>query len=182
MKPVPITQSSSLSDEQKRLLKTIEQKMGSVPNIFRHMIHSPLALEGYLNFSEIASKMSLSPLLQEKIALTVAEKNGCFYCLSAHSAIARMKGITDNEILHNRAGRSSDKRESHILRFVQKMVETKGHLPKEDLERLNQQGVSSQEIVEIIFVVIINMFTNYFNNIVEPEIDFPVVQKEVEKN
>ncbi len=164
------TQQETLS-----LLKTLEKKMGRVPNIFLHMAQSPITLQTYLTLSESASKLSLSPMLQEKIALKCAEANQCHYCLSAHTAIAKAKGLTDEDILLSRKGSSPQKKEEAILDFVKKIIEKKGHVSEEDVTLLKAEHVTDQEVVEIILVTVLNMFTNYFNNIVKPEIDFPKV-------
>src|SRR3546814_15215842 len=57
------------------------------PNMFRLISNSPATLEAYLGFSGALGKGKLAPATRERIALAVAEVNGCNYCLSAHTYI-----------------------------------------------------------------------------------------------
>jgi AhpD family alkylhydroperoxidase len=86
----------------------VQKKLGMTPNMMRTMAQSPAVLEGYLNLSSALGGGSLPAKLREQIALVVGEANGCEYCLSAHSAIGRMLGLSEEEILDSRRGESSE--------------------------------------------------------------------------
>lgn len=163
------------SNEVKPLYEAIEKKMGRLPNIFQLMSNSPAALKSYLQMSENASQTSLSQQLREKIALVVAEANSCHYCLSAHSAIAKMQGIPDQDILLSRKGESKEKKERAVLQMAKKIVKQRAELSEDDVNEAKKAGITDQEIVEIILVVMLNMFTNYFNHVAATEVDFPAV-------
>lgn len=156
-------------------VKEIFTGMNPVLNIFRCMANSPATLKGFLEFSKSAGKTSLNPKLREAIALTVAESNDCGYCLAAHSstAVNKLKFSTD-EVIQARKGESSDEKTNAILQFVREVVEKRAKITDADIKELKSEGVTDQEIVEIIFVTMVNMFTNYFNHIADPKIDFPV--------
>ncbi len=70
-------------------LKTVEKQLGGVPNMFRVVANSPAALSGYLQLSAASAQGGLDAATRERIALAVAELNGCGYCLSAHSFLGR---------------------------------------------------------------------------------------------
>jgi hypothetical protein len=73
----------------------VKAKLGSVPNLFRLLAVSPAALEGYLGLSGALGKGSLDARTRERIALAVAEFNGCGYCTSAHAFIGKnMAGLS----------------------------------------------------------------------------------------
>ena len=63
----------------KPLLAAVQKQMGVVPNLMKLVGHSPAALEGYLSLNGALGKGKLSVQLRERIALTVAEYNGCDY-------------------------------------------------------------------------------------------------------
>jgi alkylhydroperoxidase family enzyme len=60
-----------------------------VPNLFRLVANSPTALEGYVNLLGALNKGKLPASTRERIALAVAEINGCSYCLSAHTYLGK---------------------------------------------------------------------------------------------
>src|SRR4051794_32258484 len=81
------------------MLEAVKKQLGVVPNLFRMVSTSPAALEGYLGLSSALSKGKLPAPTRERIALAVAEINGCNYCLSAHSYLARnLAKLDDAEI------------------------------------------------------------------------------------
>src|SRR6185295_17674288 len=71
------------------LLEAVKKQLGVVPSLFRLVSNSPAALEGYLGLMGALNKDKLPAPTRERIALAVAELNGCSYCLSAHSYLGK---------------------------------------------------------------------------------------------
>ena len=92
------------------MLEAVKKSFGSLPpNMFRLIANSPAALEGYLALSGALDKGLLPAPTRERIALAIAEINGCNYCLSAHSYLGKNRAkLDDAEIAANRDGRSND--------------------------------------------------------------------------
>lgn len=53
------------------------------------------------------------------------------------------------------------------------MVEKKGRTAADQLDALRARGLDDQDFVEVLGIVAMNIFTNYFNHLANPEIDFP---------
>ncbi len=156
----------------KELLDAVQKKYGMVPNLVRTFANAPAALETYLSFGALDAG-SLSPALREQIALVVAELSGCEYCLSAHTAIGKMVGLSEEQIIDSRSGSSSDSKAEEMLRFAKAIVEKRGRVSDEEVNRIRQAGYSDGDIAEIVANVVKNIFTNYFNHVAETEVDFP---------
>lgn len=169
----PVTREEATKPVQE-IYAAIEKKMGKVPNIFLNMGNSPAVLKGYLGLSEAANQTSLSPKVRELLALAVGQANHCNYCLSAHTAIAKGEKIADQDILLARKGQSPDKKTQSILTFAKVAVDKKGNVSESDIAALKKEGVTDAELVEIIMIITLNMFTNYFNIITDTKIDFPL--------
>jgi uncharacterized peroxidase-related enzyme len=157
----------------KDLLEAVKVKLGMVPNMTRAMANAPAVLEGYLQFSGSLGKGSLTAKNREQISLAVAEANGCEYCLAAHSTIGKMVGLTGEQIRDSRQGNAVDAKSDALLRFAQKVVETHGAVSQSDLANVRAAGFDDGAISEIIANVALNIFTNYFNNAAETDVDFP---------
>lgn len=170
VKPISPEEAQS---EVKAIYQDFEKKLGKVPNIFLNMGNSAAALKAFLGLSEAADQTSLSPLLREQIALVVSQVNHCQYCLSAHTAIAKGLGVKEQDILSARHGESQETKSHAILKFAKTVVESRGHVSNQDIATLKAAGVNDQELVEIIVLIILNMYTNYFNLITDPKVDFP---------
>jgi len=163
------------NDRLRRTFDAIQKQLGVVPNMMRTMAHSPAVLDAYLAFGGALQRGLLPASLQEQIALTVAEVNACDYCLSAHSALGRGAGLSDDDIAASRDGRASDARAAAALRFARALIDRRGAVNDQDVARVRSAGFGDGEIAEIIAHVGLNVFTNYFNRSVQTEIDFPVV-------
>ncbi len=160
--------------EVQDLYQALQKKMGKVINIFQNMGNSAVTLKGFLDLSEAANRTNLSPKLREQIALIVGQTNHCQYCLSAHTMLAKGAGMSEQEIVKARHAESQDPKNHAILKFTKQVVDNRGHVSNQDIASLKAAGVSDAELVEVILVIMVNMFTNYFNLITDPKIDFPI--------
>lgn len=150
-------------------------KSGRIPNIFKTMAHSPVALQAYLGMSGAFAGAKLSPKVREQIALAVGEDNQCHYCVAAHSAIGKLSGLTPEEIEAGRRAESGDSKTNAILKFTKRLSANRGNVTDQELEEVRKAGCSDEEIFEIITAVSLNLFTNYVNHVAETVIDFPQV-------
>lgn len=158
------------------LLEGVKKMLGSVPNLFRIAANSPAALEGYLGLNGALAKGSLKPQTRERIALAVAQFNGCDYCLSAHAYLGKnLAKLDDAEIAANRRGTSNDPQADAAVRFAVKLVRDRGQVTDADVAAVRMAGYGEAEIVEIVAHVALNTLTNYLNEALGTPIDFPVV-------
>jgi uncharacterized peroxidase-related enzyme len=160
----------------KPLLDAVGKQFGVVPNLFRLVGLSPAALEGMLGLNGAVGK-TLDAKTRERIALAVAQVNGCDYCLSAHTYFGlNLAKIDEVEIALNRKGRSSDAKANAAVAFAAKVTQARGKVTDADLQAVKAAGFSDAQIVEIVAVVVLNVFTNFVNNVAQTDIDFPVVR------
>jgi len=158
------------------LLQAIKRQLGVAPNLFRLVANSPAALEGYLGLSAALAEGELPPATRERIALAVAQINGCDYCLSAHTYLGRhIAKLDDAEIVANRQASSTDDKAAAAVRFAAQVTEHRGAVSDEELEAVKAAGYTDAQIVEIVQHVALNVWTNYINIVAQTEIDFPVV-------
>jgi len=163
----------------KDLLDGVQKALGVTPNLFRVTAQSPAALEGLLGLRGALSQGQLSAKLQEQIALTVAERNGCDYCLSAHTLMGKGAGLGEGDIAQARSARAADSKTDAALRFVATLVDKRGRVADGDLAALRGAGFREAEIIEIVAGTVLNIFTNYLNHVAATDIDFPVVRSKV---
>jgi uncharacterized peroxidase-related enzyme len=158
------------------LLEAVEKQLGVLPNMFRLVANSPAALQGYLGLSNALNKGTLPATTRERIALAVAEINGCNYCLSAHTYLGKnLAKLDDAEISANRNGASTDPKADAAVRFAVKVARARGHVSDDDVRAVRSAGYDDAQVIEIVLHVALNTWTNYINVIAETDIDFPVV-------
>jgi uncharacterized peroxidase-related enzyme len=173
--PTPASIEASPAAAQP-LLAAVKKQLGVVPNLFRLVGNSPAALEGYLGLNGALAKGALEAPTRERIALAIAEINGCSYCLSAHSYLGKnLAKLSDTEIAANRGGGSGDPKADAAVGFAVKVANARGHVSDADIQAVKQAGYTDAQVVEIVVHVALNTLTNYINEVAQTEIDFPVV-------
>lgn len=158
------------------LLEGVKKQLGIVPNMFRLIANSPAALKGYVGLSDALNKGCLPAATRERIALAVAEVNGCSYCLSAHAYLGKnLAKLDDAEISANRHGASNDPKADAAVRFAVELVRERGHVGEDGLRAVKAAGYDDAQVIEIVLHVALNTWTNFINVVGATDIDFPVV-------
>lgn len=174
MARIPYLEITTSPSKSQANLQTLQQKLGTLPNIFKSMAHSPAALQTYMGVSGALGDSSLSPALREAIALAVAEFNGCDYCLAAHSTIGAKAGLSAEDLLSSRQFSASDAKTNAALKLTKALLSTKGKITDSDLQAARQVGITDGELGDICAVIALNQFTNFFNNLNKTDVDFPL--------
>jgi len=72
------------------------RKIAKVTNFWKALAHDPVRLRRtWEDTKEIMAAGALDALVKELIYLAVSVSNQCDYCIAAHTAAARKKGMTD---------------------------------------------------------------------------------------
>ena len=158
------------------VLDQIHAAFGATPNMFRTVAHSPAALQSMWAAFGALGHGILGAKLGEQIAVAVANRNACEYCLAAHTALGRKAGASAEEMAAAQTGQASDPATQAALQFALQVVEQRGRVPAEEVQRLRNAGFSDEAIVEILAHVALNLFTNYVNVALEVPVDFPAVK------
>jgi AhpD family alkylhydroperoxidase len=148
-------------------------------NIFRSLANSPAALEGFLKFSGALKEGKLDGKTREAIALITAQTNCTEYCLAAHTVLGKNAGLDDKAIKEARLGCSADRKTAGAITLARQVLATKGNVSDADISAARSAGLDDGDIAEVVANVALNVFTNYFNNLNQAEVDFPKVPVEI---
>ncbi|CAM3733580.1 carboxymuconolactone decarboxylase family protein [Bordetella tumulicola] len=157
------------------LLAQIQQAFGATPNMFKAVANSPAALQSMWAAFGALSKGSLGAKLGEQIAVAIANRNRCEYCLAAHTVLGQKAGASSAEMAAAQAGQSDDANTAVVLAFALKVVEQRAQITDSDVASLREAGFGDEQIVEIMAHVALNLFTNYINVALDIPVDFPKV-------
>lgn len=175
MPRINVLEPSQANAEQQALLASVQRQFGRVPNLFGTLAHSAVALKAVLGLRGVADGGALTPQTRERIALALAQKNGCEYCLATHTVSGRKVGLTGDEIASNRAGDSEDARASVAVRLARSLSEHKGEISSAELIEAREAGYSDAELLEIITHVGLNLLTQILSKASRVELDSPKV-------
>lgn len=164
-----------VSTNNQVIFDSLQKGVGFVPNLFATYAHSDTALENYLNFAN--AKTSLSAKEKEVVNLAVSQVNNCVYCLSAHTAIGKMNGFNDGQILELRAGSASfDNKLDALARLARNITENRGATDTDVLENFFNAGYTKGSLIDVISLVGDKTISNYLHKTTQVPIDFPVAQ------
>ena len=161
-------------------LETMKVRMGKAPNAMATLAQSPAAFNGYHALKKSLMRGRLTNRQREIVALVTAQENACQYCLSGHTQAAAAVGLSATDIINARTGKGDNKLDNAIAGFAMKVIRYRGLVDDADLVVSREAGVDDSLMVEIVANVTLNTFTNYNNRLADTEIDYPVVQLELE--
>ncbi|MCC2957548.1 peroxidase-related enzyme [Massilia sp. IC2-477] len=176
MSRIELVNPASIQGETGKLLEQIHGAFGAVPNMFRAVASSPAALQSMWGSFGALGSGTLGARLGEQIAVAIADRNDCAYCLAAHTALGRKAGASAQEMAAAQSGESSDPKTAAALKFAIAVVEKRAHVGEADVAALRAAGFGDGEIVEIMAHIALNLFTNYVNVAFAVPVDFPGVK------
>ncbi|NYE59560.1 putative peroxidase-related enzyme [Duganella sp. 1224] len=176
MSRIALVTPADTNGERQQLLAQIDGAFGATPNMFKAVANSTAALKSMWGSFGALGGGVIGAKLGEQIAVAIADRNDCEYCLAAHTALGRKAGATAEEMSAAQAGRSDDPKTAAALRFATAVVNNRAQISDEEVTSLREVGFSDEEIVEILAHVALNLFTNYVNVAFKVPVDFPSVK------
>lgn len=160
-----------VSEHNQQIFDKLEKQIGMVPNLYATMALSQNALGDFLGFS--SRKSSLNKKVQEIINLSVSAANGCTYCQAAHTAIGKMNGFSEEEIIEFRKGYSLNTKYHALAQMARRIVQEKGHISEQARQEFYDSGYSVENLIDLIFLVGEKTISNYLHGVFKFPIDFP---------
>lgn len=162
-----------VSENNQAIFDNLKKALGFVPNLYATYANSDTALENYLTFAN--AKTSLSAKEKEVVNLAVSQVNDCIYCLSAHTAIGKMNGFNDEQILELRAGKASfDSKLNALAQLAKNVTENRGRTDEKVLENYFAAGYTKANLIDTISLVGDKTISNYIHSTTQVPVDFPV--------
>ncbi|MGB9990345.1 carboxymuconolactone decarboxylase family protein [Massilia sp. SM-13] len=176
MSRVPLLTADTTTGERQQLLGQINQAFGVTPNMFKAVANSGAALKSMWGSFGALGGGVIPAKLGEQIAVAIADRNDCEYCLAAHTALGRKAGATAEEMSAAQGGQSADPKTAAALKFAVAVVNNRARIADSDVDALRAAGFSDEEVVEILAHIALNLFTNYVNVAFKVPVDFPGVK------
>lgn len=162
-----------VSEKNQEIFDSLERGVGFVPNLYATYAHNETALGDYLTLQN--RKSTLKAKEREVINLVVSQVNNCRYCQSAHTALGKMNGFTDEQILELRAGHASfDEKLNALAQFVRNIVINRSHPDTDVVEAFFEAGYTKANLVDVIMVIGDKFISNFIHGVTQIPIDFPL--------
>jgi uncharacterized peroxidase-related enzyme len=162
-----------VSEKNQAIFDILQKGLGFVPNLYAYYAKHETALGDYLALQN--RKSTLKAKEREVINLVTSQINGCRYCQSAHTALGKMNGFTDEQVIELRNGTASfDSKLDALAKFTASVVENRGKATEESKEGLFAAGYTEANLIDVVIAVGDKTISNYIHNIADFSIDFPI--------
>lgn len=150
-----------------------------VPNLMKSLAISPAALANYWDFiCSFYRHITLPESLAFMILFTIAKTGNCEYCTASHELTCRTLGVDAETLttLIEDLDQVSPQRTRAIIEFALKSAKHPQKLEAEDYNRVREQGITDEELVEIIHVVALGNYLDTLSDALKIEVDILVAQ------
>ena len=173
LKPLALEEAN---ENSQAIFNAVKGKIGMLPNLYATMGVSDKLLGGFLTFTETLKSGEFTNKEYEAIALATSQANGCAYCLSAHTALGKMNGFTEEETLQLRYNEIEDTKLNALVTLVSDVINQKGHPSKNTIDTFFNVGYTKTAFAELLGVIALTTITNNIYHNGGFEIDFPKAQ------
>lgn len=160
-------------EEADAFTRKLYKRVGMVPNLYIQMANSSMVFDGFLKLNANLEGAKLDKKTREMVYLLTSQINGCEYCLASHTSTALEHGVmSKEESIQARKAQSDDPKTDAMLKFAKELVEGRGTVSDESLEKVKSQGFTDEEIVEAIGTIGMATLSNYIAKVGDPDLDF----------
>jgi uncharacterized peroxidase-related enzyme len=165
-----------VSANNQAIFDHMQGTFGMVPNLYATFALNETALADYLALQN--RKSTLSAKEREIINLVVSQVNECNYCVPAHTAVSKMYGFTDEQILEiRRAQVSFNSKYDALSKFVKETAINRGRPSENASDALFEAGYSKANLIDIMMIIGDKIISNYLHNFTQIPVDWPAVPK-----
>jgi AhpD family alkylhydroperoxidase len=110
----------------------------------------------------------------QTVLLTDAVTNRCTWAVAFHTALALNEGIDPADVQAIRAGRlPKDSKLAALSALARTMIEKRGRLDDEDVDRFIAAGFGKENALEVIAIVAASTITNFTGSITKTPLEAP---------
>ncbi len=172
MTTITVPARDEVSPANQERFDALQGQLGFVPNLYATFTHSENALGTYLALQ--SAKSSLSAKAREVVNLVVSQVNACSYCLAAHTALGKMNGFADAQILEIRSGSARfDARLDALATLTRAIAIERGHVDQDLVDAFFAAGWTRENLVDVIILIGDKVISNYLHAVTQVPVDFP---------
>ena len=167
-----VPQVEDMLEYDRKLIFSLKQSMGVVPNIYAFMTRSETALKRFLDFIDVPTVFDSIQTIA--IHLVASQANQTPYCLAYHTTFAEIAGLTDVQIESIRKGNVTwDEKLAVLVDFTCELVNNAGKMTPEMLDRFYEVGYTDAYLVDLVMLLGMNTMMDYLSNATWLPVDFP---------
>jgi len=160
-----VPNEQTLPDDIQTIFADMRAKPGFVPNVYQAYSLRPQQLRGFIAlYDAIMTEASgLTKAEREMIAVAVSAQNHCFYCLTSHGAVLRIRAkdeVLADTIAANYRAANLTPRQRAMLDLAVKITVDSASISDQDIAALRDHGFSDEDIMDIIQTAALFNYSN----------------------
>ena len=174
MTTFPVHTMESAPERSKPALQQLQSAFGMIPNLIGGMSTSPVLITSLVGLFGKVHGGSFTEAQVQTVLLTDAVTNRCMWAVAFHTVLALNEGIDPADVRAIRAGRlPKDSKLAALSALARTMIEKRGRLDDEDVDRFIAAGFGKDHALEVIAIVAASTITNYTGSITKPPLEAP---------
>ena len=150
----PVPELNNLPEDIRDTILAVQEKSGFVPNVFLALANRPDEFRAFFAYHDalIEKEGGLTKGEREMIVVATSAHNQCIYCVVAHGAILRIREKNPqlaDQIASNYRKADITPRQKAMLDFALKVSKSSHELSNSDIEDMQKQGFSNDDIWDI---------------------------------
>ncbi len=143
-----------LPEDMRAYFNKCQEMLGFIPNVLLSYAFDDAKLRTFIAMHDdiMLGSSGLTKLEREMIAVVVSSHNHCFYCLSAHGALVRVRSgdplLGDQLVMNYRSAEISDKQRA-MLDFSWALTARPAEVEERERQALRDAGWSDRDIWDI---------------------------------
>src|SRR5438552_18143297 len=148
-----VPNEQTLPDDIQAIFAEMRAKPGFVPNVYQAYSLRPQQLRGFMALYDaiMTEDSGLTKAEREMIAVAVSAQNHCFYCLTSHGAVLRIRSADEvlaDTIAANYRAADLTQRQRAMLDLAVKITNASDTIGDEEIDGLHAHGFSDAEIMD----------------------------------
>jgi alkylhydroperoxidase family enzyme len=174
MTTFPLHTIESAPERSRPALQQLQAAFGMIPNLIGKMATSPVLIDSLVGLFGKVHGGSFTEAQVQIVLLTDAVTNASAWAVAFHTALALKEGIDPADVQAIREGRPpKDSKLAALSALARTMIEKRGRLDDEDIDRFLAAGFGKDHLLEVIAAVAASTITNYTGSITRPPLDAP---------
>ena len=170
----PVHTMESAPERSKPALQQLQSAFGMIPNIAGAMATSPVLISSLVGLFGNVHGGSFTEAQVQTVLLTDAVTNACTWAVAFHTALALKEGIDPADVQAIREGRlPRDRKLAALSALARTMIEKRGRLDDEDVDRFIAAGFGKDHALEVIAIVAASTITNYTGGVTKTPLEAP---------
>jgi uncharacterized peroxidase-related enzyme len=160
-----VPNEQTLPEDIQAVFAEMRVKPGFVPNVYQAYSLRPQQLRGFMALYDaiMTEDSGLTKAEREMIAVAVSAQNHCYYCLTSHGAVLRIRAkdqVLADTIAANYRVADQTPRQRAMLDLAIKITTDSDAVSDQDIAALREHGFADEDIMDIIQTAALFNYSN----------------------